>query len=130
MIDALQVFSDAQDINSATTDSTNIVDLDAASPYAGRGYMPRFRAVVNTALTGGGSVKTKLQHCATVGGSYADLVGDISTTATDTASTGAIGAVLLDVGLPPSTLQFIKVVYTKVGTVSAGLSNAFLYDLN
>ncbi len=130
MQDAKQDFSIAQNINSATTDSTNIVDLDAASPYSGRGYMPRFRAVVHTALTGGGSVKTKLQHCATVGGSYADLVGDISTTATDTASTGAIGAVLLDVGLPPSTLQFIKVVYTKVGTVSAGLSNAFLYNLN
>ena len=48
MIDAKQVFSNAQDINSATTDSTNIIDLDAATPYSGRGYMPRFRAVVNT----------------------------------------------------------------------------------
>lgn len=125
MIDALQELSQEQVLTSSSADSTNTHNFGAATPFSGGGYSPRVKAVIHTAIVGSsGNTTVKIQHSSD-DSSYSDLVsGHVSTT------NAPIGEVILDVGLPAETKQYIKLVYTKGNTVSAGKANAWVYNLN
>ena len=140
IIDAKLVFCTDlafSDGSAGDIDSTNIIDLGlpnakkgvATAVDIGAGTPIYVNGFITTAVTSGGtSIQAKLVHCATVGGTYVDLVaGEVILTG----SASAVNAVGVDmmggVALPPNHMQFLMVRFTAVGSVtSAGKASAFL----
>ena len=127
-VDAKLLFSDAQSLVLATAaaiNSTNVIDLGAASPNIGRGTPIWAHVRIGTACTGQTSttLAVALKHCATVDGSYTDL---ISYSAASIANFTA-GLKVIEQALPSTVHRYLKVVYT-VGTsaVTAGTVDAWL----
>ncbi|QDP66794.1 MAG: hypothetical protein Unbinned6201contig1000_17 [Prokaryotic dsDNA virus sp.] len=130
MIDATQELSQEQVLTSSSADSTNSHNFGKTGqtglePFAGGGYSPRVKAVIHTTIVGsGGHTIVAIWHSADDSTYTALLTSHVSTTL------APAGEVILDVGLPPETKQFIKLIYTKGGTVTAGKANAWIYNLN
>lgn len=126
MIDSKLEFSDAQEFTTAEAhDSENILDLGIADPNKGAGTPVFVDAHVNTdfASDGSATLKTELQHCDTVDGSYSTLISSGEIAVDDLVA----GKALLDDVLPKEHKRFLKIVYT-VGTaaMTAGAVDAML----
>jgi hypothetical protein len=123
--DANLILSNAQTCLS-TAVSTNVIDLQTASPAKGPGTPIWLHVKVNTALASesvsGGYYQ--LQHCASSGGTYVTILqsGDLQ------ASACIAGFTILDVPLPALALRrFIRGVWVSNGvSLSAGALDSLL----
>jgi len=124
LIDAQNELSDAQAVT-ATALSTNVIDLNQATPQFAGGEDLYVVAKVNTAFAGGTSIRAVLwTDDTTTVSSGADIIsGDVIVTASATA-----GATLLKVNLKglDNLQQYIGLQYVIVGTMSAGAVDAYL----
>ena len=118
LLDAALFFSDEQAVT-ATAVSTTKLDMGATDMGNGN-PLTLAVAVGEDAFAGGTSLSAALQHCATVGGTYTDV---ISTPAIVLASLTA-GKVIEMGTVPCGTLQFLAMKYTVSGTMTAGAINA------
>lgn len=122
-IDAQNQMSDAQAVT-VTALSTNVIDLNQATPRYAGGVDLVASVKVNTAFAGGTSVRAVLWTDDTVTVSDgADIIsGDVILTAAATA-----GSSLLTVNLKNLPLQqYLGVQYVVVGTMSGGAVDANL----
>ena len=129
IMDAKLVFdTDLDFIKNATTQvSENILDLGAPAtaagtqPNIGAGTPMYLHGIVTTACTNksGITVRAAVQHCDTVGGTYADCVsGPVVLQTTGS----AVGFDFLDgITLPKNVKRFVKIMWTTTGN---GSSNA------
>jgi len=124
ILDKQNLFSDDQAVT-VTADSTNVIDLGTAG--LGKGEPVRLIAQVTTTFTGGTSLKASL------------VTSDSSTFngATTLVETAAIARATLVAGyefglggfMPEEIKRYNKLVYTVVGTMTAGTITAgFLLD--
>lgn len=136
MLDAKLLF--AEDLAPGAVgahDSTNIVDLGigtdgfgtAANSDPGAGGDLFLNIVIPTAIAATGGAATvawKLQHCATVGGSYEDT--NIQTPAIAKASLTA-GKVVCSQSLPAGLMRFLKLVCTvATNDITSGAYSAWI----
>jgi hypothetical protein len=130
MLDANLIFSSEQVINT-TEDSTDSVDLGAGTDYLGNAVIPegsysgRLRLVIRvgaTAFSGGTSVAFKLQDSAN-DSSFADTEILIAAIAVGTLTAGYL---VTSIPIPAGLRRYLKIVYTVVGSPSAGTCNAYL----
>ena len=132
--DAKLQYSDGQVINT-TEDSTDSVDLGAGKDFAfnantqDHGVQGNMwlNIVVTTAFVGGTSVAFELQDSAD-DSSFAALTAPKSpiTVAATAVATLVAGFLVLRVPLPPTIRRFTKIVYTVVGSPSAGAVDAWV----
>ena len=119
-------FSDAQTSTSSTVfNSTNTLDTEATDSNLGAGTPIWLVTRVNTAFAGtSGTYIVKLQHCATSGGTYLDLLVSATYTTTQLVK----GFDLMTVPLPVEHQRYLKLTYTQAtGTgYPTGKIDAFL----
>lgn len=124
ILDKQNLFSDDQEVT-VTADSTNVIDLGIAG--MGKGEPVRLLAQVTTTFDGGTSIQASL------------VTSDSSTFngATTLVETAAIAEAVLLAGyefglggfMPEGIKRYNKLVYTVVGTMTAGAITAgFLLD--
>jgi hypothetical protein len=121
ILDAALLFSDEQAVTVTAASAETPLDMKAVDMGNGNPLTVAV-SVGDTDFAGGTSMVVALQHCATVGGSYTNV---LSTPAIITANLTA-GTVIEMGTVPLETLQFLRLNYTVSGTMSAGAINASL----
>ena len=120
------VFSDAQAQTASTVEySTNVYDTEVANSNIGAGTPIWLVCKVNTTFSGtSGTMVVALQHCATSGGTYADLLISV----THTTALLAKGYDCLTTPLPSENLRYLRMRYTPAtgSGYTAGKFDAFL----
>ena len=128
LVDAKLMLSDAQTMvvaTAATTVSTNIIDLGAASPNVGRGTPIWAHVRVGTACAGSASstLAVAVQHCATVDGTYATMLSYSAASIANFTS----GLKVIENPLPGAVNRYVKVLYTNAASsITAGTMDAWL----
>jgi hypothetical protein len=110
MITDKWIFSDAQTSTASTVfNSTNTVDTENTDSNLGAGTALWLVCRVNTAFAGtSGTYVVALQHCATSGGTYLDLIKS----ATYTTAQLVKGFDLLTTPLSVENQRYLKLTYT------------------
>ena len=119
-------FSDAQAQTASSVEySTNVLDTEATDSNIGAGTPIWLYCRVNTAFSGtSGTLVAALQHCASSGGTYLDLVVSPTYTTTQLVK----GFDLLTVPLPVENQRYLRMRYTPAtgSGYTAGKIDAFL----
>jgi hypothetical protein len=124
-IDALNLFSDAQDVATASVISTNVLDL-AESRDIGVGENMYLVITVDTAVTNTGTVTPTLLVDDDVAiGSATTIVTGTAISSSHTAGTKFVYRIPSD-GAKMSDSRYMAVYYTKGGTVDTGNVTTFL----
>ena len=126
LVDNFNEFSDAQDVSGAagTTVSTNVVDLGVEDRDIGNGQPVYLNVLAAEDFAGGTSIQVLLETSdneAFSSGNYIALYSPVIAIADATA-----GSSLLQVSVPVGTSRYLRVSYSRVGTVTTGTVNAFL----
>jgi hypothetical protein len=120
------IFSNAQTSTASTVEnSTNVIDTENTDSNLGAGTALWLVCRVNTLFAGtSGTFVVKLQHCATSGGTYLDLLVSPSYTTTQLVK----GFDLLTVPLPVENMRYLKLTYTQAtgSGYTAGKIDAYL----
>ena len=126
MLTDKMIFSDAQAYTLSTVDnSTNVLDTENTDSNIGAGTPLWLVCRVNTAFAGtSGTFIVKLQHCATSGGTYLDLLVSPTYTTTQLVK----GFDLLTVPLPVDNQRYLKLTYTQAtgSGYTAGKIDAYI----
>ena len=123
MLDKELIFNENQEVTS-TADSTDSLDLGAGTDHAGNAIVLNagesgrmwLNVAIPTAYVSGTSVAFKLQDSAD-DNSFADTQIDTGAIVVETL---VAGYTVLRMPMPPDTRRYVKMVYTVVGSPSAG----------
>lgn len=109
----------------ATTVSTNVIDLGAATNVSRASIVMRLFVRAAAAFVGGTNVTVNLIQSDTPNMASPDI---LATTGAIVTASLTLGAILADLRLPNVTKRYIALQYVSTGTYTAGALDAFLAE--